>query len=157
MIKRWLKFNESTSDIANVKKQLDEIRSIFLEFEDMKIISYEFKMVKPSEVNVNIGYYFNPDKTNYDVFLDFVSARIIRFNDKGYRTCLMAQIEYPGENDENSLRYGNNCFINSEDFKMFEDLIVASNRLTDMGYEVKVDLNSSHHKYKPVNLLIYYP
>jgi hypothetical protein len=65
--------------------------------------------------------------------------------------CIITDIKIPGEQNE----FGSTV-IGNEGIKIFEDILVANSRLIDMGYDVKLDLNSSHSAYKPAKFLIYF-
>ena len=56
----------------------------------------------------------------------------------------------PGEENE----FGSTV-IGNEGIKLFDDILTANSRLIDSEYDIKMDLNSNHGKYKPVKFLLY--
>jgi hypothetical protein len=173
MIKRWSTFNEnSTDDIrSQLVAKLTEVRDVFMDFEDMGIISYSI---------VSSGYerggyvQFDPKVGNFERFLDMITPTVrlgltldsnlggpgltskYKMLGRKYMTsdkniCIITDIKIPGEQNE----FGSTV-IGNEGIKIFEDILVANSRLIDMGYDVKLDLNSSHSAYKPAKFLIYF-
>lgn len=152
MIKRWYTFNENVDDITSfIKSKVDEIREIFTDFEDMGIVSYA--LIKGGEER-GVGYTFDPKTGNYDNWLEFCIPGI-RYEYKNKKSdlqvCIIAHIKLPSEQNE----FGSSV-VNSEGIKLFEDILTANSRLIDAGYDIKLDLNSSHHQYKPAKFLIYF-
>lgn len=64
---------------------------------------------------------------------------------------ILIDIKLPGESNE----FGSTV-INKEGIKLFDDIITGVNRLNDLGYNVKLDFNASHHEYKPLKILAYF-
>mgnify|MGYP000444873889 CR=1 FL=1 len=65
-------------------------------------------------------------------------------------TVQLVDIKLPGESNE----FGSTV-IGNEGIRLFDDMLTANSRLIEAGYDVKLDLNASHAKYKPVKFLIY--
>jgi hypothetical protein len=152
MIKRWLNFNENIDDITSfIKSKIDEIREIFTDFEDMNIVSYA--LIKGGEER-GVGHTFNPKTSDYDRWLDLCipGIRYAYKNKKSdIQVCIISHIKLPAEQNE----FGSSV-INSEGIKLFEDILTANSRLIDAGYDIKLDMNSNHHEYKPAKFLIYF-
>ena len=157
MISDWLTFNENLSDSKDIKKilssRLSDIREVFLGLEDMGIIEYG---IIPSGYERGGYGTFDPKNGNFDRFIDSVVPVIKSFRpilskivDKD--VCIIADIRLPGESN----KYGNTV-IGNEGIKLFDDILSANSRLIDDGYDIRLDLNSSHHKYYPVKFLIYF-
>ena len=72
-------------------------------------------------------------------------------SDKLDKVCIIVDIKLPGEPNE----FGSTV-IGNEGIKLFDDMLTANSRLIESGYDVKLDLNASHAKYKPVKFLIYF-
>jgi len=155
MIKRWYTFNENTSNSKEIiSSKFLEVRELFLDFEDMKIVSYS--MVSPGFERS--GYLsFDPKRGDINRFLDFQLPVLISTSELGTKSrkldqvCIIVDIELPGEENE----FGSTV-IGNEGIKLFDDILTANSRLIDGGYDVKMDLNSNHHQYKPVKFLIYF-
>lgn len=152
MIKRWLTFNEN----KNISKEIIstkflEVREVFLDFEDMGIISYS--MVSPGFERG--GYLsFDPKLGDVNRFLDFqLPTLTAKYWEKDGldKVCVIVDIELPGESNE----FGSTV-IGNEGIRLFDDMLTANSRLIEAGYDVKLDLNASHAKYKPVKFLIYF-
>jgi hypothetical protein len=150
MIKRWFTFNESSdNDKEIIKNKFIEIREIFLDFEDNNTIT-SYSMVSSGGNRV----VFNPKKDDVDVFLNqqikslfFTNHPLITM----VKIYIIVDIKLPGEENE----FGSTV-IGNEGIKLFDDMLTANSRLIDSGYDVKMDLNSNHHQYKPVKFLIYF-
>ena len=155
MIKRWSTFNENTSNSKEViSSKFLEVREVFLDFEDMGIISYS--MVSPGFERG--GYIsFDPKVGDVNRFLDFQLPVLISTSELGTKSkkldkvCIIVDIKLPGEQNE----FGSTV-IGNEGIRLFDDMLTANSRLIDAGYDVKMDLNSSHGEYKPVKFLIYF-
>ncbi len=155
MIKRWSTFNENTSNSKEViSSKFLEVREVFLDFEDMGMVSYS--MVSPGFERG--GYIsFDPKRGDVNRFLDFQLPVIISTSELGTKSrkldkvCIIVDIKLPGEPNE----FGSTV-IGNEGIRLFDDMLTANSRLIDAGYDVKMDLNSSHGEYKPVKFLIYF-
>ena len=159
MIKRWSTFNENTNISKEfISSKFFEVREVFLDFEDMGIISYS--MVLPGFERG--GYIsFDPKVGDVNRFLDFQLPTLnltfskrhlgVLTSDKLDKVCIIVDIKLPGEPNE----FGSTV-IGNEGIKLFDDMLTANSRLIESGYDVKLDLNASHAKYKPVKFLIYF-
>ena len=156
MIKRWSTFNENTNISREfISSKFIEVREVFLDFEDMGIISYS--MVSPGFERG--GYIsFDPKVGDVNRFLDFQLPTLtfskrhlgVLTSDKLDKVCIIVDIKLPGEPNE----FGS-TIIGNEGIRLFDDMLTANSRLIEAGYDVKLDLNASHAKYKPVKFLIY--
>ena len=159
MIKRWSTFNENTNISKEfISSKFFEVREVFLDFEDMGIISYS--MVLPGFERG--GYIsFDPKVGDVNRFLDFQLPTLnltfskrhlgVLTSDKLDKVCIIVDIKLPGEPNE----FGS-TIIGNEGIRLFDDMLTANSRLIEAGYDVKLDLNASHGKYKPVKFLIYF-
>lgn len=155
MIKRWSTFNENSNGAKEIiSSKFLEVREVFLDFEDMGIISYS--MVSPGFERG--GYIsFDPKVGDVSRFLDFQLPVIISTSELGTKSkkldkvCIIVDIKLPGESNE----FGSTV-IGNEVIRLFDDMLTANSRLIDAGYDVKMDLNSNHGEYKPVKFLIYF-
>ena len=159
MIKRWSTFNENTNISREfISSKFLEVREVFLDFEDMGIISYS--MVLPGFERG--GYLsFDPKVGDVNRFLDFQLPTLnltfskrhlgVLTSDKLDKVCIIVDIKLPGESNE----FGS-TIIGNEGIRLFDDMLTANSRLIEAGYDVKLDLNASHGKYKPVKFLIYF-
>lgn len=164
MIKRWSIFNESSdNDKEIIKNKFIEVREIFLDFEDMDIIT-SYSII---DFLSNMSISFNPKRDDVDVFIDtrlnLLLSRIppaphggggnaTRIKSlKKQKIYIIVDIKLPGEENE----FGSTV-IGNESIKLFDDILTANSRLIDSGYDVKMDLNGNHHQYKPVKFLIYF-
>ena len=145
MIKRWSTFNENSDNSKEViSSKFHEVREVFLDFEDMGIISYS--IVLPGFERG--GYIsFDPKVGDVNRFLDFQLPTLR----KQTKYCIIVDIKLPGESNE----FGSTV-IGNEGIKLFDDMLTANSRLIESGYDVKMDLNASHGQYKPVKFLIYF-
>ena len=167
MIKRWSTFNENSDNSKDNSKEVisskfHEVREVFLDFEDMGIISYS--IILPGFERG--GYIsFDPKVGDVNRFLDFQLPTLhnpaqltfskrhlgVLTSDKLDKVCIIVDIKLPGEPNE----FGSTV-IGNEGIKLFDDMLTANSRLIESGYDVKLDLNASHGKYKPVKFLIYF-
>lgn len=157
MIKRWSTFNENTNISREfISSKFLEVREVFLDFEDMGIISYS--MVLPGFERG--GYIsFDPKVGDVNRFLDFQLPTLtfskrhlgVLTSDKLDKVCIIVDIKLPGEPNE----FGS-TIIGNEGIRLFDDMLTANSRLIEAGYDVKLDLNASHGQYKPVKFLIYF-
>ena len=157
MIKRWSTFNENTSNSKElISSKFLEIREFFLYCENMGIISYS--LVSPGFERG--GYIsFDPKVGDVNRFLDFQLPTLtfskrnlgVLTLDKLDKVCIIVDIKLPGEPNE----FGS-TIIGNEGIRLFDDMLTANSRLIEAGYDVKLDLNASHAKYKPVKFLIYF-
>ena len=159
MIRRWSTFNENSDNSKEViSSKFLEVREVFLDFEDMGIISYS--MVSPGFERG--GYIsFDPKVGDVNRFLDFQLPTLnltfskrhlgVLTSDKLDKVCIIVDIKLPGEPNE----FGS-TIIGNEGIRLFDDMLTANSRLIEAGYDVKLDLNASHGKYKPVKFLIYF-
>ena len=149
MIKRWSTFNENSNSAKElISSKFLEVREVFLDFEDMGIISYS--LVSPGFERG--GYIsFDPKRGDVNRFLDFQLPTLISTSKKLDKVCIIVDIKLPGESNE----FGSTV-IGNEGIKLFDDMLTANSRLIESGYDVKLDLNASHAKYKPVKFLIYF-
>jgi hypothetical protein len=149
MIKRWSTFNENTNISKEViSSKFLEVREVFLDFEDMGIISYS--MVSPGFERG--GYIsFDPKVGDINRFLDFQLPTLTIKSRNLDKVCIIVDIKLPGESNE----FGSTV-IGNEGIKLFDDMLTANSRLIEAGYDVKMDLNASHGQYKPVKFLIYF-
>lgn len=149
MIKRWSTFNENTNISKEViSSKFLEVREVFLDFEDMGIISYS--MVSPGFERG--GYIsFDPKVGDVNRFLDFQLPTLTLKSKNLDKVCIIVDIKLPGESNE----FGSTV-IGNEGIRLFDDMLTANSRLIEAGYDVKLDLNASHGQYKPVKFLIYF-
>ena len=149
MIKRWSTFNENISNSKElISSKFLEVREVFLDFEDMGIISYS--MVSPGFERG--GYIsFDPKVGDINRFLDFQLPTLTVTSEKLEKVCIIVDIKLPGEQNE----FGSTV-IGNEGIKLFDDMLTANSRLIEAGYDVKMDLNGSNGQYKPVKFLIYF-
>ena len=145
MIRRWSTFNENSDNSKEViSSKFHEVREVFLDFEDMGIISYS--IILPGFERG--GYIsFDPKVGDVNRFLDFQLPTLR----KQTKYCIIVDIKLPGESNE----FGSTV-IGNEGIKLFDDMLTANSRLIESGYDVKLDLNASHGQYKPVKFLIYF-
>jgi hypothetical protein len=178
MIKTWSKFNENNSDDFRQKlaDKIMEVRNVFLDFEDMDIISYSIT-TNGYEKGVAVG--FNPKTGDFNRFMDMITPSVKyglepdenfegpgmtqRLRMLGTRSrneltdktiCVIADIKIPAKSQSFLTEFGS--LIQGDGIKLFEDILVANSRLIDSGYDVMLDLNGSHHQYKPAKFLIYF-
>ena len=149
MIKRWSTFNENyDGDKEIISSKFLEVREVFLDFEDMGIISYS--MVSPGFERG--GYIsFDPKVGDVNRFLDYQLPTLTVKSRKLNKVCIIVDIKLPGESNE----FGSTV-IGNEGIRLFDDMLTANSRLIEAGYDVKLDLNASHSQYKPVKFLIYF-
>lgn len=149
MIKRWSTFNENSDGAKEViSSKFLEVREVFLDFEDMGIISYS--MVSPGFERG--GYIsFDPKVGDINRFLGFLLPTLAVTSKKLEKVCIIVDIKLPGESTE----FGSTV-IGNESIRLFDDMLTANSRLIEAGYDVKLDLNASHGQYKPVKFLIYF-
>lgn len=161
MIKRWSTFNENSDEPkfdskfvrSKLSDKLMEVREVFMDFEDMGIVSYT-AVVSGWEAS---GYSsFDPKRGDFERFLDYITPTLSlglrktsKVSDKNI--CIIVDIKLPGESNE----FGSTV-IGNEGIKLFDDMLTANSRLIDGEYDVKMDLNSNHSQYKPVKFLIYF-
>jgi hypothetical protein len=156
MIKRWSTFNENTNISKEViSSKFLEVREVFLEFEDMGIISYSMvssDFERGGRAHHRRGYIsFDPKVGDINRFLDFQLPTLTVTSKKLEKVCIIVDIKLPGESNE----FGSTV-IGNEGIKLFDDMLTANSRLIEAGYDVKMDLNGSHGQYKPVKFLIYF-
>ena len=180
MIRRWSTFNENSDEPkfdskfvrGKLSDKLMEVREVFIDFEDMGIVSYTV-VVSGYE---NGGYYsFDPKRGDFERFLDYITPTLSlgltkdanlggpgldqKYKLLGRKTgkvsdknvCIIVDIKLPGEENE----FGSTV-IGNEGIKLFDDILTANSRLIDSEYDIKMDLNSNHGEYKPVNFLLYF-
>ena len=179
MIKRWSTFNENSDEPkfdskfvrGKLSDKLMEVREVFIDFEDMGIVSYTV-VVSGYE---NGGYSsFDPKRGDFERFLDYITSTLSlgltkdenlggpgldqKYKLLGRKTgkvsdkniCIIVDIKLPGEENE----FGSTV-IGNEGIKLFDDILTANSRLIGSEYDIKMDLNSNHHQYKPVKFLLY--
>jgi hypothetical protein len=156
MIKRWSTFNENSDNSKEViSSKFLEVREVFLEFEDMGIISYSMvpsSFERGGRAHHRRGYIsFDPKVGDINRFLDFQLPTLTVTSKKLEKVCIIVDIKLPGESNE----FGSTV-IGNEGIKLFDDMLTANSRLIESGYDVKMDLNASHGQYKPVKFLIYF-
>ena len=156
MIKRWSTFNENTNISKEViSSKFLEVREVFLDFEDMGIISYSMvssDFERGGRAHHRRGYIsFDPKVGDINRFLDFQLPTLTVTSKKLEKVCIIVDIKLPGESNE----FGSTV-IGNEGIKLFDDMLTANSRLIEAGYDVKMDLNASHGQYKPVKFLIYF-
>jgi len=156
MIKRWSTFNENTNISKEViSSKFLEVREVFLEFEDMGIISYSIvpsSFERGGRAHHRRGYIsFDPKLGDINRFLDFQLPTLTVTSEKLEKVCIIVDIKLPGEQNE----FGSTV-IGNEGIKLFDDMLTANSRLIEAGYDVKMDLNGSNGQYKPVKFLIYF-
>jgi hypothetical protein len=149
MIKRWSTFNENSNGAKEIiSSKFLEVREVFLDFEDMGIISYS--MVSPGFERG--GYIsFDPKRGDVNRFLDYQLPTLTVTSKKLEKVCIIVDIKLPGESNE----FGSTV-IGNEGIRLFDDMLTANSRLIESEYDVKMDLNASHGQYKPVKFLIYF-
>lgn len=178
MIKTWSKFNENNSDDFKKKltEKMMEVRDLFLDFEDMDIISYSIT-TNGYERGVAVG--FNPKTGDFNRFMDMITPSVKyglepdenfggpgktqRLRMLGSRSrneltdkavCIIADIKIPAKSQAFLTEFGS--LIQGDGIKLLEDILVANSRLIDSGYDVMLDLNRGHNQYKPAKFLIYF-
>lgn len=161
MIKNWYRFFENES--YTIDKFMDEfldLREIFSEFEDLSLVSYNVSVSDDTyhrspvpQSYKNIGYSFKPD--DYHPF-DNQSDKIKHFKDMiGYgvehakHIIVEVNIKFPAIPN-----YGQGSLIDMEGIKSLEEILTASYRLKDKGYNVILDMNGNHHAYKPIKFIV---
>jgi hypothetical protein len=87
MIKRWSTFNENTSNSKEIiSSKFLEVREVFLDFEDMGIISYSMvssDFERGGRAHHRSGYIsFDPKVGDINRFLDLYINHINKFNTK---------------------------------------------------------------------------
>ena len=149
MIKRWSTFNENSDSAKEIiSSKFLEVREVFLDFEDMGIISYS--LVSPGFERG--GYIsFDPKRGDVNRFLDYQLPTLTVTSKKLEKVCIIVDIKLPGESNE----FGSTV-IGNEGIRLFDDMLTANSRLIESEYDVKMDLNASHGQYKPVKFLIYF-
>lgn len=153
MIKTFNTFNENKDNTRDIlSEKLSEVREPFYELEDLGIISYSI---------IAAGYErsglisFDPKASNrmsdVDSYLDYITTVVkLRIkSDSSY--CVIVDVKLPGESNE----FGSTV-IGNDGIELFDDIISGVNRLKDLGYNVKLDFNASHDKYKPLKILSYF-
>ena len=156
MIKRGSTFNENTNISKEViSSKFLEVRELFLDFEDMGIISYSMvssDFERGGRAHHRRGYIsFDPKVGDINRFLDFQLPTLTVTSEKLEKVCIIVDIKLPGEQNE----FGSTV-IGNEGIKLFDDMLTANSRLIEAGYDVKMDLNGSNGQYKPVKFLIYF-
>lgn len=143
MINNWLKFNDNkNSDRENIINVFNNVRECFLEWEDINIVkSYRFS--DSSLINYST---YSPKSLKDEKFFIDQTMLINKFNKIKF---IMVDINFPGVLNNN-----NSMIFDSSGIKMFDDIIVINNRLSSLGYVVKLDMNSNHFQFKPVIFLI---
>ena len=123
MIKRWSTFNENSDNSKEViSSKFHEVREVFLDFEDMGIISYS--IILPGFERG--GYIsFDPKVGDVNRFLDFQLPTLR----KQTKYCIIVDIKLPGESNE----FGSTV-IGNEGIKLFNDMLTANSRLIESGY-----------------------
>jgi hypothetical protein len=141
MISNWKKFNESDDNLKEILlDNFSNIREVFYEFEDMKMISYSFTKYL-GDSPASCGYVFTPGQNqNENHFIEFVEPQIRLMKNNLVR--LNVDIKFPTIDKD--------CTIGPDGILLFEDLLTANSRLIDMGYNVELSLNGSHPDYKPM-------
>jgi hypothetical protein len=161
MIETWLGFNENKDNIREIiSKKLSEVREQFYELEDLGIVRYS--VINSGSERGGISY-FDPKLStkmgDIDQFLDYILP-VVKFDREVIKpltsksqenTLILVDIKLPGESNE----FGSTV-IAREGLSIFDDIISGSNRLITQGYNVKLDLNSSHGEYKPIKILVYF-
>ncbi|MGI9163447.1 MAG: hypothetical protein ACR2JI_11100 [Mycobacterium sp.] len=156
MIKLWSTFNENSDSTKEIiSSKFLEVRELFLDFEDVGIISYSMvssDFERGGRAHHRRGYIsFDPKVGDINRFLDFQLPTLTVTSKKLEKVCIIVDIKLPGESNE----FGSTV-IGNEGIKLFDDMLTANSRLTEAGYDVKMDLNGSHGQYKPVKFLIYF-
>jgi len=165
MIKRWSKFNESNS-VDNFKSIVEDIRSYFIEFEDMNVVSYEMKVFGSTTEN-DMLWSINPNTGNFDNWLrnlleeangylnnDNYRKLFLRGEDKldKYPFCLDVKVKLKGESEV----WGASCHLSEKGIDMLEDLLVTYKRLKSSYEKITINLNSNHQDYKPATVRVYF-
>ncbi len=117
--------------MSELNSSLEEIKNVFIDFEDSNIIKYEFPLSGSS--HTSDGMIRNVS------FIIPASSRYID-NKEVVLTCNI-KLNYVGNTDSTRLA--------GASLDGLEDVIVCMKRLESMGYHCSVDLNSNHHLYKP--------
>jgi hypothetical protein len=149
MIKRWSTFNENSNSYREIiSSKFIEIRELFIDFEDIDIISYAI-----TSPGFERGGYisFDPKVGDLNRFLDFQLPGLTLTSKKLEKVCIIVDIKLPGESNE----FGSTV-IGNEGIRLFDDMLTANSRLIEAGYDVKMDLNANHGQYKPIKFLIYF-
>lgn len=159
MIKKWKKFNESNS-VDNFKSIIEDIRSYFIEFEDIDSISYLVFVIGSTE-NTMLWSFTADDfdsrlrliqgeskkYLNSTTYTDLFKKDGKRFGE--YPFCLQVTINLKGTPE---IWGSENILISDEGVDMLEDLLVTYRRLKDSYDKVILDLNSSNSRYKPAKV-----
>lgn len=161
-MKNWSKFNEkgifkSTEewDIEELTEHVYNIRDTFIDFEQLNIVeSYSFGYsgsIRDTRYEPKAGYGFMPggglsiEKVVEEWAKFFkIPGGIERLDRSPF---IKVYIKFPS--NEQSV-------INSEGIKLFESILEANSRLVDMGYNIMLDMNANHSKYKPMTFKIYF-
>lgn len=154
MIKNWYRFFENeTYTIDKFMNEFLDLREIFSEFEDLSLVSYNVSVSNDSypapESYKEIGYSFNPsfgsksDKIKH--FKDMIGYGV----EHAKHIIVEVNIKFPAIPN-----YGQGSLIDMEGIKSLEEILTASYRLKDKGYNVILDMNSNHHAYKPIKFIV---
>jgi hypothetical protein len=176
MIKKWKKFNESNS-VDNFVSIIEDIRSYFIEFEDINSISYLMFVIGtnfPGSNEDTMLWSFTPDR--FDDVLRLIKDEATKYlknttytvGKKGqwedlfkkggsrfgqYPFCLQVTVNLSGVPE---IWGSQNILISDEGVSMLEDLLVTYRRLKSSYNKVILDLNSSDSKYKPAKIKVYF-
>lgn len=157
MIKRWSKFNESTSS-DNFRDELNKIREYFLEYEDDDIVSYEMYVCGQKE-NAML-WSVNPNNGNFDRWTNSQTEEADRYIDNEYYRHLFL---HTSDLDKYPFVFCAKIKIKSDygildDFGVdkLKDILVTFDRLKDSYDKVLINMNSQHNEYKPVSIKVYF-
>jgi hypothetical protein len=153
MIKTWYNFNENNDNLRDIlSEKLSEVREPFYELEDLGIVSYSI-IASGDERSGLIS--FNPNVSNrmsdIDLYLDYITPVVKLRTKSNSSISIVVDIKLPGESNE----FGSTVIAN-KGIELFDDILTAVKRLSDLDYNIKLDFNSNHGKYKPLKILAYF-
>lgn len=130
----------------------DDIRNEFLDFEDIDIVNYQFINLKYSGGAWISSYSTQIISSNKIDVVDTYLNMLMSW-DLDKKMSIEISLKMPGE-----LQFGNAIRLNSKSFEFLEDLMTTVKRLNDIEgiNEVTIDLNSNHHQYKPIKVIVYF-
>jgi hypothetical protein len=149
---RIRKFNESNNDIKreDIIRFVNEIRECCLDFEDDELISYIFYTKLSFSFFGNNSYQlfnsiFVPNSNDFDRWIESI---MIDLPNSGIDFGIKLSLKIP------EIKNG---MLTKDGISRLDDIITISRRLESLDFEVSMDLNGKHEKYKPVELYVLYP
>jgi len=160
MIKDWSKFNESNSS-DNFRDEVNKIRQYFMEYEDDNIVSYEMYVCGYSGVKErDLHWPVNPNNGNFERWVNSALEETNRYLDnESYRQLFLQTTEldnYPFAFCANIKIKSEGAILDDFGVEKLKDILVTWDRLKDNYDKVLINMNSHHHEYKPVSLIVYF-